>query len=782
MSMTFITLFQVIELFLIYTLLTVAIPDILFHKKYLYSSPAKRFMTDFTLGNFYFMNLVFILQLVHISSALTLIIFTVLPIAAVLIIQHKSSLRFNIHSAADKMNRIARGTLGFKTFLSDIRKYIFSLLGRFVKSIWKLICSHKLEFIFFMGLIVFLCYVYGANEIIQYGYTASDLPVHNYWINEMSSNNIFAAGVYPFGFHCIVYYMHTVFGIDTYIILRLFSIVQTFYIHLILYTFIRSICRSSFAAYAGMFLYIVIDLYHDNCTIRYISALPQEYGMLFILPCIYFIFEFFKHQKEKAGARLIWTELFLAAFNFSMTISVHFYDTMIAGLFCDAILLGFIVRFFRPQYFLRIMSALLLALLLGILPMAVAAISGKPMQGSIGWGMNILTGKSSTQSSDSTTGSDTENNIVIDEAANDNFTVSDEAANNNDSSTAENAGTASDETTKTTETTDTTAAVQQNYTLSEFVKHFYKTLSEDIQINIFASNGYIFTAVILGCCAFLLLAGIIMCIGKQFDYGFRQISISMFIMLMLILFNSKNIGLPQLMDQNRSRIYLVYMLTVLYAMVIDFPAAALISLFKKTKLMNGASLVLSMGVCIAAVLIFGIRECVIMPKTSVLETNGAVTCLYNIIDEHDDYTWTIVSANDELQMMGDHGYHYETITLLRYLKYATTQQRISIPTKYVYFFVEKLPLDYTIKYAGSGQSISKEGALNTLPTSSGINPYKGESRWIVMSKMYYWAESYMNLFPTDMTVYYEDEEFICYRLIQNESSLHSLTIDYGYNQ
>ena len=43
------------------------------------------------------------------------------------------------------------------------------------------------------------------------------------------------------------------------------------------------------------------------------------------------------------------------------------------------------------------MSALLLALLLGILPMAVAAISGKPMQGSIGWGMNILTGKSSTK-------------------------------------------------------------------------------------------------------------------------------------------------------------------------------------------------------------------------------------------------------------------------------------------------------------------------------------------------------------------------------------------------
>ena len=104
----------------------------------------------------------------------------------------------------------------------------------------------------------------------------------------MSKNNIFAAGVYPFGFHCIIYYIHTVFHIDTYVILRLFSVVQTFYLHLVLFTFIRCICRSSFAAYGGLFLYLVPSLYHGNCTIRFISALPQEYGMLFILPCITF--------------------------------------------------------------------------------------------------------------------------------------------------------------------------------------------------------------------------------------------------------------------------------------------------------------------------------------------------------------------------------------------------------------------------------------------------------------------------------------------------------------
>lgn len=66
---------------------------------------------------------------------------------------------------------------------------------------------------------------------------------------------------------------------------------------------------------------------------------------------------------------------------------------------------------------------------------------------------------------------------------------------------------------------------------------------------------------------------------------------------------------------------------------------------------------------------------------------------------------------------------------LRYLKYAAQGQRIIIPTKYVYFYIEKIPLDYTVSYADSGQSISRTGAAKTLPSSAGINPYKGENRW-----------------------------------------------------
>lgn len=50
-------------------------------------------------------------------------------------------------------------------------------------------------------------------------------------------------------------------------------------------------------------------------------------------------------------------------------------------------------------------------------------------------------------------------------------------------------------------------------------------------------------------------------------------------------------------------------------------------------------------------------------------SNGALTCLSNIIKENEDKTWTIVSANDETQMGLDHGWHYETISFLRNMEY-----------------------------------------------------------------------------------------------------------------
>ena len=159
-----------------------------------------------------------------------------------------------------------------------------------------------------------------------------------------------------------------------------------------------------------------------------------------------------------------------------------------------------------------------------------------------------------------------------------------------------------------------------------------------------------------------------------------------------------------------------------------------------------------------------------------------MTCLTNIIRENEDKTWTIVSANDETQMGLDHGWHYEIITFLRKLEKMDKDTKVIIPTKNVYFFIEKIPLDYSVVYSGSGQSISKKGASQNLPNVGGISMYQGEGRWILMSRMYYWAQAFMEKYPNDMKVYYESEDFICYVMPQNMYHQYNFAIDYGYNQ
>ena len=91
--MTVHTILQAVCLFIIYTVLTVVLPELVFHQKYKGRRTGERLMLDITVSNFYIMNLVFILQLLHISSIYTLLIFTVMPVFAVIIIQYRKAFK-----------------------------------------------------------------------------------------------------------------------------------------------------------------------------------------------------------------------------------------------------------------------------------------------------------------------------------------------------------------------------------------------------------------------------------------------------------------------------------------------------------------------------------------------------------------------------------------------------------------------------------------------------------------------------------------------------------------
>ena len=288
---------QSIWILILYSLMTVFMPAVVMHKRIAKRRLCEKFLICVVAGNFYIINVVFILQFIHISNRFTLFCATFLAAFVYVILRNRTKSRQIFIKTVDIMSRLARNTMGRRTFFSKCGNNIKSALKKLIIKIKNYLKCYGWETFLTLCLCAVVCVIYGSNGIINYGYTASDTPVHNYWINAMSDNNVFVAGVYPHGFHCIIYYMHAVFGIDTYVLLRLFTVTSALYIHLALFAFCRGVCRGAYSAYAAVFIFAAVNLLNKDCIIRYTNDLPQEYGMIFILPTVYFIFEFFKHQK-----------------------------------------------------------------------------------------------------------------------------------------------------------------------------------------------------------------------------------------------------------------------------------------------------------------------------------------------------------------------------------------------------------------------------------------------------------------------------------------------------
>ena len=83
MSMETLNVIQFIQLLTGYLGLTVGLPALIFYRKVKRFPAAVRFLIYFTIGNFYVINLVQILELLHISYRITLFLFTFVPVILV---------------------------------------------------------------------------------------------------------------------------------------------------------------------------------------------------------------------------------------------------------------------------------------------------------------------------------------------------------------------------------------------------------------------------------------------------------------------------------------------------------------------------------------------------------------------------------------------------------------------------------------------------------------------------------------------------------------------------
>ena len=774
MSMNTLTIIQILEVLAAYTLIVLLLPWLALRNVFRKFTISERIMGYFLAGNFYVIYLVFLMEFLHISGRVTLTAGTVTPFLIILYRKYRGRIPEIIEKFLLKVRYILHGVLGWKTLLfgrkeEKKRSYHRQDVKRWINYVPDLFLTALL--------IAGVCYVYGRNAVTVYGYKASDMPVHTYWVNLMDENHIFGAGVYPHGYHCIIYYLHKVFGFPTYVVMRVFGFVQTIFVHLALLVPLRALCKNRYTPYIGTAVYLMGNFFSAQTYSRYASTLPQEFGMLFIFPTAYFAIAFFQkyaavlkaetEEEKKEDTRITKWYLLGLIISFSLTLTVHFYNTMIAGVLCVGIAIGYFFRCLRWKYLKQLIIAALLSVLLAVAPMAIGVAMGNPLQGSLYWGMNVIKGTANDSGNLST-----KKKVVKDKNGNEVTVVGDV-----DDETIEKI---KNGTIMTEGDGKTPVKPEPEKTFKQKVKEKIQAVFNQTQSFVFDGNKKMTMLLTSGVAASVLL-GLLCVLFRRPDQAGAVWSIGAYTGLMFLMQSMGVLGLPALMDPARNSIFFAYSVGVLLAVDADTVLYLTLGWFKKTWAMNLAALALLLmtGNYIWKHQLY--KEPV---KTNAFEMNENITCLTNIIKSNEKNAWTICSANDEKQMVYGNGYHYETITFLKEMKDIQKNPMVKIPTNTVYFFIEKKPLNYAQTVNSNdwkNVKISKKYAREELDYSTGLTPYMGVNRAVTMSHMYYWAQKFMELYPNVMNVYYETDQFVCYRVSQNGYNFYNFAIDNRYN-
>lgn len=774
MSMETLNVIQFIELLIGFLGFTVGLPALVFYKKVKHFQASVRFLIYFVIGNFYIINLVQVLELVYVSYRITLILFTILPVIIAVIKIYKIPVWSYIKKIESELYHYILRELGFRSFLRHRLKEMCKAFKFLLRQAVRLLKELWLDLPFLCILIYLIWKICGDGILNNWGYGASDVPVHNYWINGLVENKLYIAGIYPMGMHCMLYYLATVLNIPVYVTLRLFWLVQYSMIVFMLLLFLKGFCKTRFLPHLGVIGFVGLKYFVGISYSRFGATLPQEFGMLYILPAIYFLLEYFKTRKAELenGENKIrccssWNLLGFAM-SFSLTLSSHFYDSIIAGIICVGIAIGYSAWIWRKGYLFRIIVSGVLGVLMALLPMAVAFLTGKELQGSMYWAMSIIGLKDYTvlvfriiclivvaitlagilflvRGMKRKTISFTENRPIR---------------------------------------TDAKAILILFGVLgllllaaTLFVGWNYKETIlwgyEQHVIGLPNTKWLLYGAVIV------LIIGIIQrYLGQKMN---GAIILSMFIaeLLLGLILVSGNIGWPMLMEPYRVCIYAAYLIPVIVIVTVD----GIVNLLCFNHFLRFQR-VIAFGI---ATVLLGYSTKLDLLKAPFgggqLEMNEAIFCTTNILKDNKgkNNMWTIISANDELRMVELYGRHTETLTFLQEMEFWNQNKEVVIPTERVYFYIEKKPLNYAGGYNGEIPEISEKQAKKALSQGAEMDAYSGKNRSVTMSRMYYWAQEFQKLYPNEFKVYFEDENFVCYYIEQNVYRLYNFAIDYGYN-
>lgn len=657
------------------------------------------------------------------------------------------------------MRNLLTGKREIKLYqLSDIKRKIIRQIHKLGHDIY----TRMGEYILLTGVIIFgvIFFSYGAFQVHSYG--VYDVFFHHGWVNSLVNGIIFPDGVYPEAMHCFIYCLNALFGIRTYSLMMFLQCIHITIFFLSAYIFLREVFYWRYSPIFVLGLYMVLDITKAHSMYRLPLTLPMEFGLHAQFLCAAYLIRYIKNTnhviKGNKVLKYCWDEnLLLFMMALATSIASHYYVTIMAFIICAVIGLCNIKRIFRKEYFISLTVSVVLGCMIASAPMIGGRISGIPFEGSIIWALDTMNSENDNKEG--------QENI------------------------SDNPSIVQGPLTLTSEDLEVIGrlplAGQKLMQVIIKTEYFIKAMYQ---------NGYqrmyepekrgrkIFWITVL-----ILLFCIInrrknfKYIGKITNGYFPVVLISIITVFLCANCSKPNWGVPVIIPEHRFCPESFLMTFAVMMMPADILFSVASQFFRDT-ILKIASYVFLTGVYVYINLTGKFHGYMFY---SLNRYDSAVYVTNSIIEEFPKDSYTIVSPMEESQQIFPFGSHEEISTFLEKI----CDEYYTLPTKYVFIYVEKKPLVYHQTYFFSGPAwlgisgnsrikateISEDAAKEDLTEHMDYmwGPYD-EGRTIMESKVYEWCQNFSKAYPSTMNIYYEDEDFICYYFEQNNHNLFNL--------
>ena len=701
-----------------------------------------------------------------------------------------------------KLKYLVNGSYGWKNFLMVHRRKLIrrieagcERLGRFYKKQW-------LEYSLLIVALVYAMIYFSWGVFHEHSYGFSDIIVHHNWIYELAQGNPFSAGIYPEGMHCVVYALYSLFGIRIYNCLLFISFANLVVMLLALYCFLKELFRWRFSAIIVLAVVLTfgeVGHFITLCTSRLQCALPQEYAFPAVFICALYLVRYLKGNKKGiwkgTETKICWNEdLLIFMLAFVSTIVIHFYATIMAFFICIAIVAVFWKRVFSKEHFLPLVVAVVAGVVIAVTPMAAGYLTGIPLQGSLYWAVGVMQG----------TEEEPQEDIVNEEVEIPKEEYSEQIMTPEKPSLPEQEQMPDYEETKHTILEKIVQKVKETgIQMWEKICSISVKLYENSYLQLYGENVARAIILITGAIVFF---GILITIiwwnlrlfakKKVIKPEYKGYFVILYVSLLyMFVYAATSLNLPVLIGRTR----VCFILHVITIALLVLPLDFLFGMGKRIMpvwLLQMFSLGAVIG-SVASIIVAGKYHGYLYFELSRYDVSVQLT--NEIIDELPEGKYTIVSPTDELYQVAEYGRHEEVIEFIDMQK----KTFYFLPTEYVFIFLEKRPLQQVQLLFFDGPAwladkkistnfaeksvwpdyitseISEEAAQEELPHYSKKSNYYLylDSKTIIESKVYEWCKKFEELYPNEMRVYYEDENFICYYFRQNEQSLYNLNLE-----